>query len=170
MKHIGLVSCTRAKVDHETTAKDLYRGLSFISARAIVEEICDEWFILSAKHGLLHPNRLIGPYDVDLREFHRDDLDAWTSDVLTELVAWRVTHAPIKVTIIAADVYVEQLMRLLEQLDVEMHRRPRIDIIGQASDRWYIACSQCGACGPFRHRRTIAIQDAITHPCATPKE
>ena len=44
-------------------AKDLYISDWFVKARAHVEQAGNEWFILSAEHGLVHPENVIAPYE-----------------------------------------------------------------------------------------------------------
>ncbi|WP_339948795.1 DUF6884 domain-containing protein [uncultured Albimonas sp.] len=43
-------------------AAELYDGLWFRSARGRAERDGDAWFILSARHGLLHPETRVQPY------------------------------------------------------------------------------------------------------------
>ncbi|WP_395858435.1 DUF6884 domain-containing protein [Arthrobacter sp. KBS0702] len=42
----------------------------FKKASAYAELTCDRWYILSAKHGLLHPDEIIQPYDMRLGTNH----------------------------------------------------------------------------------------------------
>ena len=58
-----LVSCVGKKGNCPVPAKDLYRSTWFKLARAWVERAAAPWFILSAKHGLVHPDTVIAPYD-----------------------------------------------------------------------------------------------------------
>lgn len=82
---IGLVMCTRRKLDHVAPAKDLYIGSSFIESRRIVEETCDAWFILSAKYGLLDPEFEVEPYDVSLADMPPGEQRRWATDVCHSL-------------------------------------------------------------------------------------
>lgn len=64
MTDATLISCTGTKRDHEAPARMLYdESAYFRKMRAWAESRGDEWYILSAKHGLLSPNELIAPYD-----------------------------------------------------------------------------------------------------------
>jgi hypothetical protein len=47
-------------------AKDLYCSTWFIKARRWAERHGDDWYILSAKHGLISPDQHIKPYNVRL--------------------------------------------------------------------------------------------------------
>ena len=43
------------------------------------------WFVLSAKHGLVHPDEVIEPYDLTLSTMLVVDRRTWAKRVLTEL-------------------------------------------------------------------------------------
>ena len=60
------VSCVGKKGYRTVPAKDLYRSTWFKLARARVEREAAPWFILSAKHGLVHPDAVIAPYNETL--------------------------------------------------------------------------------------------------------
>jgi hypothetical protein len=84
---IGLVSCTKAKLDRPAPAGELYAPSAlFRGARCYVERSCDRWFILSAKHGLVAPDRELEPYDQTLNDAGRAERKEWASGVLGELV------------------------------------------------------------------------------------
>jgi hypothetical protein len=83
---VGLVGCTKTKLDHRAPARDLYSASPmFRGRRFYVETTCDRWFILSAKHGVVDPGRVLSPYDVSFigasRQLKRD----WAQGVLLEL-------------------------------------------------------------------------------------
>jgi hypothetical protein len=61
---IVLVQCTNSKRDESAPARNLYdESAYFRDYRAYAIEKGDEWYILSAKHGLLDPETVIDPYD-----------------------------------------------------------------------------------------------------------
>lgn len=60
---IGLVGCGASKLPHAAPARDLYTGHLFRKSAAYAEATCERWYILSAKHGLLHPDQIVEPYD-----------------------------------------------------------------------------------------------------------
>nr|WP_227008353.1 DUF6884 domain-containing protein [Pseudarthrobacter sp. AB1] len=41
----------------------MYVSQLFTKASAYAEKTCDRWYILSAKHGLVHPDTVLEPYD-----------------------------------------------------------------------------------------------------------
>src|SRR5690606_13413659 len=55
---IALVSCVSSKEPHAAPARDLYTSALFRKARAYAERNADAWYILSAKYGLVDPNRV----------------------------------------------------------------------------------------------------------------
>src|SRR4029077_14732358 len=63
---ICLVSCVWSKKATPALAKDLYQSSWFFKARTYVESVGSCWFILSAEHGLVHPDESIEPYDMTL--------------------------------------------------------------------------------------------------------
>lgn len=63
MKTIVLVGCGKEKLSRSAPAKDMYTGPLFKKARAYAERVGDDWRIISAKYGLLHPDEVIEPYD-----------------------------------------------------------------------------------------------------------
>lgn len=62
---IGLISCVKTKRDEPATPKDLYASDYFEKMRSYAEQYHDDWWILSAKHGLPNPDdEPIKPYSV----------------------------------------------------------------------------------------------------------
>lgn len=64
IERVVLVQCTNSKRDKPAPARDLYDESDYFrDYRSYAEAFADEWFILSAKHGLLEPRTVIAPYD-----------------------------------------------------------------------------------------------------------
>lgn len=83
---IGLVGCTKSKLNYPAPAKDLYMPSAlFRGRRAYVETSCDRWFILSALHGVVSPYQDLEPYDVTLKGAPSATKRAWTARVSKEL-------------------------------------------------------------------------------------
>lgn len=82
---IGLVGCGRTKAPAERAAKDLYLGTLFQSARAYAEAFCDEWIILSARHGVLPPDDLVEPYEQSMSSMRLSEREAWGQRVSSSL-------------------------------------------------------------------------------------
>ena len=85
MSTLYLVSCVSQKAEGPAKAKDLYTSPWFIAARAYAEKMSHDWFVLSAKHGLLHPDTQIEPYDCTLKDMTASERRQWASKVLDQL-------------------------------------------------------------------------------------
>lgn len=80
-----LISCVKTKGPGLAPAKDLYTSSWFRKARAYVEKTARPWFILSAQYGLVHPERVIRPYEQTLKTMPVAKRRAWAETVLAEL-------------------------------------------------------------------------------------
>lgn len=80
-----LVSCVKTKGPGPAPAKDLYTSAWFRKARAYVEKKARPWRILSAQYGLVHPERVIRPYEQTLKTMPVAERRAWAATVLAEL-------------------------------------------------------------------------------------
>lgn len=84
---IGLVGCVKQKRDTPAPARDLYTSPLFRGARAYVDATCDDWWVLSAEHGLIDPDRPLAPYDRTLATAGRRERERWAAMVLTQIDA-----------------------------------------------------------------------------------
>jgi len=117
---IVLVQCTNSKRDESVPARDLYdESAYFRDYRAYALAKGDEWYILSAKHGLLDPDTVIGPYD-------ERGLSEAQAESIAEYFADRTTCAD-TIEVLAggrdyADVLVPELERQTAADVLEPHR------------------------------------------------
>lgn len=86
-----LVACSGQKLDHAAEAQDLYVGDLFKKSRAWAERFGWCWYILSAKHGVLPPGKVIKPYDLTLNDMTPHELAAWSRMVGDHLLPGRRT-------------------------------------------------------------------------------
>jgi hypothetical protein len=128
---IGLVACGKGKLERPAAARDLYTGALFRKASAYSGATYDQWFILSAKHGLLAPDDWVEPYDLSLRHFSRDERRRWGERVLAEIE--RRELAPATFFLHAGDRYAEFLAGPL------MARRPLAGLGIGRQLAWYKA-------------------------------
>jgi hypothetical protein len=86
---IGLVGCASQKLNRPAPARELYVSQLFKKASAYAEATCDRWYVLSAKHGLVHPDTVLEPYDVRLGTNHRTSppIHTWAAGVRGQLDA-----------------------------------------------------------------------------------
>lgn len=116
-RRLILIGCGSAKQSSAYPAKDLYTGSLFRARRQYAESRADYWFILSAKYGLLEPERQIDPYELDLRKQSAEARTVWTYRVAEAIkaVSTQLTDSSLSVEIHAGAPYAENLQCLLEQ-------------------------------------------------------
>lgn len=82
---IYLVSCTSMKSENVSVAGELYISDWFQKAKAYVQALGVEWLVLSAEHGLIHPDQIIFPYDRTLTTMTANERKRWGSGVIRQL-------------------------------------------------------------------------------------
>jgi hypothetical protein len=80
-----LVSCVSVKLGHAAFARELYCSPWFKAARRYVESNGGRWRILSAKHGAIHPDTVIEPYEETLNTKTRTERAEWALRVLEQI-------------------------------------------------------------------------------------
>jgi hypothetical protein len=103
---IAFVSCTKLKADHACAAKEMYQNSTlFQKATTYIEQQeYDNWFVLSAKHGLLKQDQEIAPYDLTLNDMKIRERKAWAEKVMKQIKS-------IGIDITQADFYAGQKYR-----------------------------------------------------------
>ena len=106
---VGLVSCSKSKLDDPAPARDLYSP-SYIFRKSVeyVEKSCDEWLILSAKHGVVDPGFVIAPYDETLSKKRRPERSEWDSKVRCDLEI-RYKDRDVTFIVMAGSLYAEPI-------------------------------------------------------------
>lgn len=80
---VALVACAKTKTDCPARARHLYNlSTLFRAASTWAEAHADRWYILSAKHGLLHPDQVLEPYDTSLYDLPAHGRREWSDLVL----------------------------------------------------------------------------------------
>ena len=83
---IGLIACTKAKLTRPAPARELYSASDlFRKAAAYCDADLDGWFVLSAKYGLVEPDRIIAPYDMTLKTMPSSERRLWGMQVAQQL-------------------------------------------------------------------------------------
>jgi hypothetical protein len=111
-KSIALVSCVGKKRSEESLAKDLYQSPWFVKARNHVESKNLDWYIISAKYGLVNRDQVLEPYEQTLNDMPADKRRGWASKVFEEILKELPNGG--QVNIFAGDRYREFLIPLLE--------------------------------------------------------
>ena len=84
-RRIYLVSCVSQKTPYPAPAQDLNTSIWFQKARAYVLKSGSPWFILSAEHGLVHPDDVLTPYDKTLNNMGAAERRAWAEKVQSQM-------------------------------------------------------------------------------------
>ena len=110
MKTIYLVSCVSRKATEPKPAMELYKSDWFCKARQYVAQSRppDLWFILSAEHFLLDPNKIVEPYNTTLNRMGRQDRKRWSARVLEQINS--VLGPGDRVVVLAGQRYREMLV------------------------------------------------------------
>jgi hypothetical protein len=111
---VHLVSCVSRKRSIRSPARNLYVSDWFVKARAFVESRGGPWYILSAEHGLVAPNRLISPYERTLNTMKVGERRAWAKMVTAQLDAEGVQAE--RIVVLAGRRYREFLMPALSSM------------------------------------------------------
>ncbi len=83
---IGLIACTKSKLNRPAPARELYSASDLFSkAAAYCDAYLDGWFVLSAKYGLVEPDRIVAPYDMTLKTMPSSERRLWGIQVAQQL-------------------------------------------------------------------------------------
>lgn len=89
MRKIVLLSCVSKKLESPAAARDLYTSALFKKSLSYaIRQDPDAIFILSAEHGLLHPDTIIDPYDKTLNRMPIADRKSWANNVIRDLAKY----------------------------------------------------------------------------------
>lgn len=110
---VVLVSCVKSKRTSATAAEDLYTSDLFLSMRSYARQNSDQWFILSAEHGVLKPDEVISPYEKTLNKMLKSERLAWAAKVRHQLLDLLPSDA--SVVILAGERYREGMVSFLQQ-------------------------------------------------------
>lgn len=113
---IVLISCSKSKGRAQAPAAELYISPRFKLSQQFASRQKLNYFIISAKHGLLSPGAVVEPYDVNLASLSADDRIAWARDVLSRLLSLRPDVE--QVIILADDLYSTSLVGELTEKNI----------------------------------------------------
>ena len=108
MSRICLISCASLKSRAPAPAAELYRSTLFAKTRAYAEANTDAWYILSAEHGLLHPETVVEPYDRTLNRMTASERRSWAMLVIDQMHA--TIPASREVVVLAGERYRENII------------------------------------------------------------
>jgi hypothetical protein len=118
-REIGLVSCVKTKKGEPAIPKSLYTSDYFEKMQAYAEQHHDDWWILSAKHGLLDPDGdHIEPYDETLSGARVAEKREWSERVAEQLKEEELLSDDVTLVLHAGKDYYEELLPLIEEASV----------------------------------------------------
>lgn len=82
---IALVGCGAKKGTTWKPVREMYTSTLFRMSMEIAEQRCDRVYVVSAKHGMLHPNETIAPYEMHIGELTFREREMWASRIVDRL-------------------------------------------------------------------------------------
>lgn len=113
MKTISLVGCGKNKLSVKSAAKDLYVGELFKKSRKYSEMRHNEFYILSALHGLINPETQIEPYNYTLNDLTNLEIVEWSKKVYEQITTIIEGGEEVEIFVYAGDKYRKHLLPLL---------------------------------------------------------
>lgn len=113
MPDIALISCVSMKRKNEAEAGNLYISPLFKYSKEFATERFDIFYILSAKHGLLSPDKKIHPYDMTLNNMSKENRKRWADKVYKDIT--ERTKPSDKIIFLAGENYREFLIEKLRE-------------------------------------------------------
>ena len=112
MSKFALISCTKLKKDYPCLAQEMYSESQLFkkAVQYINQQEYDDWFILSAKYGILNKETLIEPYDITLNNMKAEHRKKWAKEVYLQLIKIN----PVQIDFYAGKKYREYLIPTLE--------------------------------------------------------
>jgi len=137
MTEIGLVSCVKTKRDEPAIPKELYTSDYFEKMRSYAEQYHDDWWILSAKHGLLDPDgEPIEPYDETLSGARVARKREWADEVADQLDEQGLLSEDVTLVFHAGKDYYSELLPHLDSTGVSIEIPTEGLSIGE-KQAWY---------------------------------
>jgi hypothetical protein len=116
--HVVVVACAASKRSLPSAARDLYVSTLFTEARRYAESHGDSWFILSALHGVIEPERIVSPYEKTLNDMTVSQRREWSADVAARFL--EILEQGSRVTILAGKKYREFVEPFLQEHGYEV--------------------------------------------------
>lgn len=109
-----LVACGSSKLPFVRPARELYDGNLFRLHREYAEVMLGEpWLIMSAKHGLVVPERELEPYDQSLTQMTKAERESWSAGIQARLL--EQTRPGDELIVLAGQLYYQGWKEALEK-------------------------------------------------------
>lgn len=86
MKTFVIICCGEHKNGKKTSASEMYISDRFLLSKQYASAVTNDWFVISGKHGILHPENVIDPYDFPLSELSPIEKIEWENRVATKIL------------------------------------------------------------------------------------
>lgn len=90
----AIIGCSKTKKQNTCAAHDMYQGTLFKKSHmycTLVPHI-DDIFIISAKYGIIKPEKIIKPYDLFLKNISKNELDKWIDKVSKQIKKYKIKN------------------------------------------------------------------------------
>lgn len=115
-------------------AQALYKGQLFQKSKAYAQQLveqgeADDWYILSAKHGLLEPMETVEPYNHTLADETDEYKEQWAQEVIGDLLHYKVHEAddlgmPVEIEVLAGKDYWQPLKKRVDEIRLDVPLEP----------------------------------------------
>jgi hypothetical protein len=121
MSKIVLLSCTKSKLSHEAPAQELYSASPMFQKTLEYGKSLkpDKMYILSAKHHLVNLTQNLKPYDLTLKDFNKEEKDAWGDKVYQEMKSRGLNPERDTFIFLAGNEYTKPLLRYIPEKNIE---------------------------------------------------
>ena len=121
---VVLIGCssTKLQTEEKVEATKLYNSTLFKYSLKYAHSLNpDKIFILSALHGLVKPDDMIGPYNYSLLDMSRFMRQMWATDILSNLTKEGCNLSEDEFVIIAGQRYREYLLPSLQNVSIPLN-------------------------------------------------
>lgn len=112
-----VIGCGREKRTEPAPACELYVSTRFGASLALARVLAAPHAILSGKHGIVRPETVLEPYDINLADLPRDAQRLWAGKALKRLRSWAMGR---RITLLTAPEYALPLTQLNQESDVHL--------------------------------------------------
>ena len=82
---LALIACCSQKLNQSAPAKEVYSSALFTNSRTYVEQQGWDYYILSAKYGLISPDSIIDSYNQTLKTLSKQERNQWGKTVALQV-------------------------------------------------------------------------------------
>jgi hypothetical protein len=137
-KRLVLISCSKSKKNYRCPAKELYSESPTYQKKLRLAHLQDaEVYILSAKHGLVHPDQILEPYDKTLSDDNTSQQKAWARKVFQQMNAKKILNNVSEVVFYAGQTYSDRLAKLIATQKKVKVKRP-LEGLGSGLQELYL--------------------------------